>query len=221
MAPATSAAISSTGLSRSLTADVTVNTDFAQVEEDLQQINLTRFSILFPEKRDFFLEGPGDLRVRRPQPRRPRLGGDSDDVPIMFFSRQIGLANGQTIPVLAGGRVTGKAGPYDIAALNIETGAKSSADVNATNFSAVRLRRDILRRSNVGDHCHGAKAQWCRHQHGAGCRYQQVDDDQHLALAVAPVHGCPPVRLATISVKRASGTGGRGLKVAGFAHSGV
>src|SRR4029453_6569790 len=51
---------------------------------------------------------------------------------------------------MAGGRVTGKAGPYDIAALDIETGAKSSAEVSATNFSAIRLRRDILRRSNVG-----------------------------------------------------------------------
>ena len=54
------------------------------------------------------------------------------------------------MPVLAGGRVTGKAGPFDIAALNIETGARQSAGVVATNFSAVRLRRDILRRSNVG-----------------------------------------------------------------------
>ena len=138
------------GLSRSLTADVTINTDFAQVEEDLQQINLTRYSILFPEKRDFFLEGQGIYAFGGRSLSGRGSGGDSDDVPIMFFSRQIGLSNGQTIPVLAGGRVTGKAGPYDIAALNIETGAKSSADVNATNFSAVRLRRDILRRSNVG-----------------------------------------------------------------------
>ena len=138
------------GLSRSLTADVTINTDFAQVEEDLQQINLTRYSILFPEKRDFFLEGQGIYAFGGRSLAGRGTGGDSDDVPIMFFSRQIGLSNGQTIPVLAGGRVSGKAGPYDIAALNIETGAKSSADVNATNFSAVRLRRDILRRSNVG-----------------------------------------------------------------------
>ena len=53
------------GLTRSLIADATVNTDFAQVEEDVQQINLTRFSLQFPEKRDFFLEGPGDLQLRR------------------------------------------------------------------------------------------------------------------------------------------------------------
>ena len=97
------------GLSRSLTADVTVNTDFAQIEEDLQQINLTRFNLLFPEKRDFFLEGQG-IYAFGGRSLAGRGAGDTDDVPVMFFSRQIGLASGQTIPVIAGGRVTGKAG---------------------------------------------------------------------------------------------------------------
>jgi hypothetical protein len=137
------------GLSRGLTADVTVNTDFAQIEEDLQQINLTRFSLLFPEKRDFFLEGQGIFAFGG-RNLAARGGGDFDDVPVMFFSRRIGLADGETIPVIAGGRVTGKAGPYDVGILNIETGAKDSAGVPATNFSAVRIRRDIFRRSNVG-----------------------------------------------------------------------
>jgi Domain of unknown function (DUF5916)/Carbohydrate family 9 binding domain-like len=137
------------GVSRSLTADVTVNTDFAQIEEDLQQINLTRFSLLFPEKRDFFLEGQGIFAFGG-RNLSGRGSGDSDDVPVMFFSRQIGLASGQTIPVIGGARMTGKAGPFDVAALNIETGAKASANAVATNFSALRLRRDILRRSNVG-----------------------------------------------------------------------
>src|SRR4029077_15057313 len=98
------------GLSRGLTADVTVNTDFAQIEEDLQQINLTRFSILFPEKRDFFLEGQGIYSFGGRTLAGRGTGGDTDDVPIMFFSRQIGLARGRTIPVIAGGRVTGKTG---------------------------------------------------------------------------------------------------------------
>lgn len=137
------------GLTRSLTTDITINTDFAQIEEDLQQINLTRFNLLFPEKRDFFLEGQGIFAFGG-RNLSGRGSGDSDDVPIMFFSRQVGLSNGQTIPVLAGGRITGKAGPYDIAALNIETSERESAGALATNFSAVRLRRDILRRSNVG-----------------------------------------------------------------------
>ena len=138
------------GLSRGLTADATVNTDFAQVEEDIQQINLTRFSILFPEKRDFFLEGQGIYTFGGRNLAGRGSGGDSDDVPIMFFSRQIGLLGTQTIPVLAGGRVTGKAGRYDIAALNIETRGKEEARAAATNFTAVRIRRDILRRSNIG-----------------------------------------------------------------------
>ena len=137
------------GLSRSLTADVTVNTDFAQIEEDLQQINLTRFNLLFPEKRDFFLEGQGIFAFGG-RNLTGRGSGDTDDVPVMFFSRQIGLSDGQTIPVIAGGRVTGKAGPFDIAALNIQTGTRASSPAAATNFSAVRLRRDIFRRSNIG-----------------------------------------------------------------------
>ena len=138
------------GISRGLTADFTVNTDFAQIEEDLQQVNLTRFNLLFPEKRDFFLEGQGIFSFGGRSLAGRGSGGDSDDVPIMFFSRQIGLSNGRTIPVIGGGRVTGKAGTFDIAALNIETASDQTANVNATNFTAVRLRRDILRRSNIG-----------------------------------------------------------------------
>jgi hypothetical protein len=137
------------GLSRGLTADVTINTDFAQIEEDLQVVNLTRYSILFPEKRDFFLEGQG-IYAFGGRNLSGMGSGDTDDVPVMFFSRQIGLFAGQTIPVIAGGRVTGKTGPYDIAALNIQTAEKESARAAATNFSAVRIRRDIFRRSNVG-----------------------------------------------------------------------
>ena len=138
------------GISRGLTADLTVNTDFAQIEEDLQQVNLTRFSLLFPEKRDFFLEGQGIFSFGGRNLAGRSSGGDSDDVPIMFFSRQIGLAKGRTVPVLAGGRVTGKSGKYDIAALNIETARSQSVGVDPTNFTAVRVRRDVLRRSNVG-----------------------------------------------------------------------
>lgn len=137
------------GLTRSLTADVTVNTDFAQIEEDVQQVNLTRFNVLFPEKRDFFLEGQG-IYAFGGRSLQSRGAGDTDDVPIMFFSRQIGLANQQPLPVIAGGRVTGKAGRFDVAALNIQTGDKLSARAPATNFTAVRLRRDVFRRSNVG-----------------------------------------------------------------------
>jgi hypothetical protein len=134
------------GLTRSLIADVTVNTDFAQVEEDIQQVNLTRFSLFFPEKREFFLEGQGIFAFGG-------VGsgnGTPGDVPVMFFSRRIGLNAGQEVPVRGGARVTGRTGRYSIGALNIETGDKASASAVATNFSTFRLKRDILRRSNVG-----------------------------------------------------------------------
>jgi hypothetical protein len=137
------------GITRGLIADVTVNTDFAQVEEDLQQVNLTRFSLFFPEKREFFLEGQGIFTFGSSTPLGIG-GGTSREVPVMFFSRQIGLSNGQEVPVVAGGRLTGRAGAYSIGALNIQTGDKASAGAVSTNFSVLRLKRDILRRSSIG-----------------------------------------------------------------------
>lgn len=136
------------GLTRSLTADVTVNTDFAQVEEDIQQVNLTRFSLFFPEKRDFFLEGQGNFGFGGQG--EGNRGGMTDDVPTIFFSRQIGLSRGQTVPVRAGARVTGRLAGYEVGLLNIQTGDKPEASALATNFTAARLRRNILRRSNIG-----------------------------------------------------------------------
>jgi hypothetical protein len=133
------------GLSRGLTADLTVNTDFAQVEEDEQQINLTRFNLFFPEKRDFFLEGQGIFDFGGQSGQRA-----SQVNPILFFSRRIGLSNGQSVPVIGGGRVTGKAGLFDVGALAITTDDKPSAGAVSTTFSAVRVRRNILRRSSVG-----------------------------------------------------------------------
>jgi len=137
------------GLTSSLTADVTVNTDFAQVEEDLQQVNLTRFSLQFPEKRDFFLEGQGIFAFGD----RARVAAGSD-VPLLFFSRRIGLASGQSIPVRVGGRVTGKVGAFDIGLLNIQTGKKKTSDDRViavpTNFSVLRIKRDVWGRSSIG-----------------------------------------------------------------------
>jgi hypothetical protein len=133
------------GLTRGLTADVTVNTDFAQVEEDQQQINLTRFNLFFPEKRDFFLEGQGIFDFGGTSSQRA-----SGSIPVLFFSRRIGLSGSQAVPVIAGGRVTGKAGRFDVGALGITTGDKPSAGAVTTTFSALRLRRNILRRSSIG-----------------------------------------------------------------------
>ena len=133
------------GLTRSLIVDATVRTDFAQVEEDLQQINLTRFSLFFPEKRDFFIEGQGIFDFGGVQSL-----STPGDVPLMFFSRQIGLNAGQEVPVVGGARLTGRAGLYSIGFLNIQTGDKPSAAAVATNFTAMRVKRNVFRRSNVG-----------------------------------------------------------------------
>jgi hypothetical protein len=137
------------GLTRSLTADLTVNTDFAQVEEDVQQINLSRFSLFFPEKRDFFLEGAGNFNFGVLGTGGGPQGGGSD-VPTLFFSRRIGLSNGQTMPVRVGARVTGRVAGYEIGLLNIQTGEKAEAGASSTNFTAARVRRNVFRRSNLG-----------------------------------------------------------------------
>ena len=140
------------GLTRGLTADFTYNTDFAQVEDDVQQVNLTRFSQFFPEKRDFFLEGQGIFNFGGVSGQSGNGNGTTipSEAPVMFFSRRIGLSNGRDVPLVAGGRLTGRAGRFSIGALNIETDDDDAARAVQTNFSVLRVKRDIMRRSNVG-----------------------------------------------------------------------
>jgi hypothetical protein len=135
------------GVTQNLTADFTVNTDFAQVEADTQQVNLTRFSLFFPEKREFFLEGSGIFSFGTTQ---GNFGGGGGDVPILFYSRRIGLERGAIIPLEAGGRMTGRVGRFTVGLLNIQTGDDEVVRAPGTNFSAVRLKRDLLRRSSIG-----------------------------------------------------------------------
>ena len=134
------------GVTESLTADLTVNTDFAQVEADTQQVNLTRFSLFFPEKREFFLENQG-LFTFGGSGAGPFGGGAA---PILFYSRRIGIAQGQEVPLDIGGRLTGRVGAFGIGVLNIRTGDDQAAEIPATSFSVVRLKRDVLRRSSIG-----------------------------------------------------------------------
>ena len=136
------------GITENLTADFTYNTDFAQVEVDEQQVNLTRFSLFFPEKREFFLEGRGIFDFA-PSGFGGGFGGGGI-VPTMFFSRRIGLQGGAPVPILGGGRVTGKVGAFDVGALNIQTDDLSSIGARSTNFTVLRLRRDVFSRSSVG-----------------------------------------------------------------------
>ena len=150
------------GLTQNVTADFTYNTDFAQVEVDEQQVNLTRFSLFFPEKREFFLESRGIFDFGRGVSfggggglgggGRPGSGGffGGGNVPTIFFSRRIGLDRGQTVPILGGGRLTGKVGDFTVGALNIQTDDVTGGGVASTNFTVLRVKRDILRRSRIG-----------------------------------------------------------------------
>jgi hypothetical protein len=127
-------------VTQGLTLDLTLNTDFAQVEVDNQQVNLTRFSLSFPEKRPFFLENAGYFRVG---------SGGSE----LFFSRRIGIEAGAPVPIRGGGRLSGRAGGFNVGLLHIQTGLDDPvlpgmADGNA--FSVVRVARELPNRSLVG-----------------------------------------------------------------------
>ena len=136
------------GVTQNLVADLTVNTDFAQVEADEQQVNLTRFSLFFPEKREFFLENQGTFVFGGAQNAGARGGGT--DVPVLFYSREIGLDGGRDVPIDVGGRLTGRVGRFTVGFMNIQTGDVPAIGAPSTNFTVARARRDILRRSNVG-----------------------------------------------------------------------
>ncbi len=149
------------GITENLTADLTFNTDFAQVEVDEQQVNLTRFSLFFPEKREFFLEGRGIFDFGRGGnfgggfpggggggPGGGGGGRGGGGAPTLFYSRQIGLQDGEQVPILGGGKITGKVGSFDVGAVAIQTDDAPGAE--STNFSVLRLRRDVFTRSSIG-----------------------------------------------------------------------
>ncbi len=125
-------------LTSSLTLDFTLNTDFAQVEVDEEQVNLTRFDLFFPEKRPFFLENSGAFTVGTPQEVE------------MFFSRRIGIdSTGTQIPIVGGVRLSGKQGRYNIGFLNMQTSSVLGV-APSNNFTVARLAREFGRRSSVG-----------------------------------------------------------------------
>ena len=146
------------GVTSGLTWDFTYNTDFSQVEADEQQINLTRFSLFFPEKRDFFLENSGIFQFGSNNQggggggggggANPRPNASRNDM-VLFFSRNIGISeNGEAIPILGGTRLTGRAGGFEVGVLNIQQ--RKYGDTNATNFFVGRIRRNILANSDIG-----------------------------------------------------------------------
>lgn len=133
-------------LTHGLTLDLTYDPDFSQAEVDTEQINLTRFSLFFPEKRDFFLENEGFFHFGDIQGER---GTNTQEEIRLFYSRRIGLSrSGQPIPLVGGARLSGRAGRFALGMLNIQQ--KESGASPAANFSVVRVRRDILANSDVG-----------------------------------------------------------------------
>ena len=139
------------GLGPSLTLDATINPDFAQAEADEQQVNLTQFSLFFPEKREFFLENSGIFYfgdIPRNQRQTTRFRPPEEDL-LLFFSRRIGLTDaGQQVPLYGGLRVTGRAGAFGLGALSMQSEADGGRP--GQNYTVVRARRDILGNSDVG-----------------------------------------------------------------------
>jgi hypothetical protein len=135
--------VAKVGITPSLTAEFTANPDFGQVEVDQQIINLSRFSVFFPEKRDFFLENAGIFLFGRE--------GSNQ----LFFTRRIGLTErGEPLPLDYGAKITGKVGPYNVGFFQVQSRALGNLvdgqGVPRQQFTVARVKRDILRRSSIG-----------------------------------------------------------------------
>jgi len=122
-------------LTSNLTLDLTANTDFAQVEADDQQVNLTRYSLFFPEKRLFFQERSGIFNFS--------LGGRSDN---LFYSRRIGIVDGEQVRIFGGARMTGRINKWDVGILDMQT--QSMGETPSENFGVARLRRQVINQNS-------------------------------------------------------------------------
>jgi len=128
------------GLTPRLTLDLTYRTDFSQVEVDQEQVNLTRFSLFFPEKREFFIENAGIFAFGDLSERNYRLGASPRDF-TLFHSRRIGLSQGRPVPIVGGGRLTGRVGSVDVGLLTMQT--ESTPELPAESFSVARARTTL------------------------------------------------------------------------------
>ena len=141
------------GVMPNISVDLSYITDFAPVEGDQEQVNLTQFRLVFPEKRECFLEGANLFSFGQAA---ETTGGGSRPPTLLFYSRRIGLEEGAKIPIIFGTKVAGKEGRTSIGALNVlsdETtviGGNDTTTVHRTNYSVVRLKRDVMARSNFG-----------------------------------------------------------------------
>ncbi len=141
-------------ITSTLTADMTYNTDFAQVEADQERVNLTRFDLFFPEKREFFLEGSETFFFGQAGRSMTSNGRNPTGNIRLFHSRRIGIHDRNKIPILGGIRLNGKAGKKtSIGLLSIQTDQATTTDeelVPGTNFSALRIKRNIFAQSTAG-----------------------------------------------------------------------
>ena len=170
------------GLTSDLNAVLTYKTDFAQVEADQEVVNLTRFSLFFPEKREFFTRTAGVFEYGNTgtsfigSAASSAAGGVTVGGSLLnlFYSRRIGLYEGREVPILVGGKVTGRTGPYTLGILNIETdetafesGSGQELFVPRANYTVLRVKRDILAKSSVG-------VLLTNRQGGAGAEYNRT-----------------------------------------------
>ncbi len=154
-------------LGQGVAVDLTLNTDFSQVEVDRQQVNLTRFNLFFPEKRDFFLENAGLFTLGDvPNQRSTNSRGEETQ---LLYTRRIGLSpRGQPLPLLGGARLSGRTGPYSVGLMNIQQ--RATDDYESNNFTIARIRRDLIDGVDAGG--------MVVHRQGGG------DNDYNLAYGV-------------------------------------
>ena len=124
------------GMTSNLTTDLTFNPDFAQVESDSLQVNLTRFSLFFPEKRDFFLESADLFTFGLPREAE------------VFFSRRIGIRSNREVPIIGGARAYGLVGSTNVGLMSMQT--SGTEDFRSENFTVARLKHNVFGRSYVG-----------------------------------------------------------------------
>jgi hypothetical protein len=135
------------GVTPGLTLDLTYRTDFSQVEVDQERVNLTRFSLFFPEKRDFFIENSGIFNFGDVSERNYRTGSSPQEFSL-FHSRRIGLDDqGQPITILGGARFTGRIQAFELGVLDMQT--RAEGDLSPENFAVLRLRKNVGR-SDIG-----------------------------------------------------------------------
>lgn len=124
-----------------VTFDFTLNPDFAEADVDEQVLNLTRFPVFFEEKREFFLEGAGIFDFGPG-------GGEASELKL-FFSRRVGLSpDGKPVPIVVGGKLTGKARGWTVGVIDLQT--RDFQGTPGRNFSVVRVKKDLFARSNIG-----------------------------------------------------------------------